>query len=279
MNIATTRKQLRETLSRTGAGKGDIHFVPTMGALHEGHLSLVRAARDSTCKEVASDPEPLVVVSIFVNPTQFNDPSDLKNYPRTPERDLEMLRTAGVDVVFMPSVEEMYPEPDTRRFDFGELDRIMEGASRPGHFGGVAQVVSRLFEMVRPARAYFGEKDFQQIEVIREMVRQAGEGRAEWTGGEKPEWADVEIVPCPIVREADGLAMSSRNALLAPEYRAAAPDIYRALVKGGNVVADIESNGLLKVVYCERHWGRTFVAVQAGAVRLIDNFMPRRPIV
>lgn len=246
-----------------------------MGALHQGHLSLVRAAKnchpEASAAPLSSRSErseagdlPSVVVSIFVNPTQFNDPEDLKNYPRTLDRDLELLRGEGVDEVFTPSVEQIYPTPDTRVWDFGELDKIMEGATRPGHFNGVAQVVSRLFDIVRPTKAFFGEKDFQQIQIIRELVRQAREA------GEK--WAEVEIVACPIVREPDGLAMSSRNALLTPEHRAAAPDIYRALQKGGNIVEDIERSGLLKVIYCERHWGRTFVAVQAGNVRLIDNY-------
>ncbi len=243
MKTVTTRAALTDALK----GAGDIRFIPTMGALHEGHLSLVRAAAGGT-----------VVVSIFVNPTQFNDPGDLRNYPRTPERDLAMLEKEGVDVVFMPTVEEIYPEPDTRIFDFGELDKVMEGATRPGHFNGVAQVVSRLFELVKPQKAYFGEKDFQQIQIIREMVRQLG--------------LDVEIVPCPIVREPDGLAMSSRNALLTPEHRAAAPDIYRALKMGENVVENIERNGLLKVIYYTVRDGRAFVAVQAGNVRLIDNY-------
>ncbi|MDR2890890.1 MAG: pantoate--beta-alanine ligase [Alistipes sp.] len=260
MTIALTKSELEAALS--GVLPGDIGFVPTMGALHEGHLSLVRAAKRD---------ESVTVVSLFVNPTQFNDPADLRNYPRTPEKDLAMLEAEGVDVVFMPSVEEMYPEPDTRVWDFGELDKIMEGATRPGHFNGVAQVVSRLFDAVRPARAYFGQKDFQQIAVIREMVRQARETKEPWAG--------VEIVECPIVREADGLAMSSRNALLTPEHRAAAPDIFRALQMGAKnpneetIRREIERGGSLKTIYCTILGGRIFVAVQAGAVRLIDNVL------
>jgi pantoate--beta-alanine ligase len=220
----------------------------------------------------------VVVVSIFVNPTQFNDPNDLRSYPRTPERDLAMLEAEGVDVVFMPSVEEIYPEPDTRVWDFGSLDKVMEGATRPGHFNGVAQVVSRLFDLVRPARAFFGQKDFQQVAIVREMVRQAAET-------EEP-WADIEIVECPIVREADGLAMSSRNALLTPAHRATAPDIYRALRIGAEkaetmtreelerfVVGEVERSGLLKVIYFDFMGSQACIAVQAGRVRLIDNIL------
>lgn len=157
METITNSEELRRALgSRDRSGIG---FVPTMGALHAGHRSLVERAR----RECAT-----VVVSVFVNPTQFNDKTDLKNYPRTPEADLRLLEEVGADYVFMPSVEEVYPEPDTRTFDFGMIDKVMEGATRPGHFNGVAQVVSRLFDLVKPAKAYFGEKDFQQIAVIRE---------------------------------------------------------------------------------------------------------------
>ncbi|MBO7169248.1 MAG: pantoate--beta-alanine ligase [Rikenellaceae bacterium] len=276
MKIVTSVQDLRSELSQVDAAQ--VGFVPTMGALHSGHISLVERAR----RECG-----VVVVSVFVNPTQFNDPNDLKNYPRTPEADAEMLRAAGVDVVFMPSVEEMYPTPDTRVFDFGNIDKVMEGATRPGHFNGVAQVVSRLFDMVRPAKAYFGEKDFQQIAVIRAMVAQLA--------------LTVEIIPCPIVRDEDGLALSSRNTLLTPEYRAAAPDICAALRKGAAAVGEkspaevealiaenIERGGLLRVIYVQVVDGTSLervdswsvaeggciqccVAVQAGEVRLIDN--------
>jgi pantoate--beta-alanine ligase len=275
MILAETTAQLGAALA--GIPHGEIMLVPTMGALHAGHISLVRAAREGGGT---------VVVSVFVNPTQFNDPADLRNYPRTPEADLALLDSEGVDVVFMPSVEEVYPTPDTRVFDFGNLDRVMEGATRPGHFNGVAQVVSRLFELVRPAKAFFGQKDFQQVAVVRDMVRGLG--------------IDVEIVECPIVREADGLAMSSRNALLAPEYRAAAPDIFRALKSGAEkidvmsprqleewITGEVERNGLLRVIYCKivdadtlaeaENWDtppakQACIAVQAGNVRLIDNY-------
>ena len=177
--------------AREGVG-----FVPTMGALHAGHRSLVERARREN---------DTVVVSVFVNPTQFNDKNDLKNYPRTPEADCAILEAAGADIVFMPTVEDIYPEPDTREFDFGLIDKVMEGATRPGHFNGVAQVVSRLFSIVNPQRAYFGEKDFQQIAVIKAMVEQLA--------------IDIDIVECPIVRGEDGLALSSRNELLTPDHR------------------------------------------------------------
>ena len=278
MKVLTSVKELRAELDRleqTGIG-----FVPTMGALHAGHRSLVERAR----RENAT-----VVVSVFVNPTQFNDKNDLKHYPRTPEADARLLEEAGADFVLMPSVEEIYPEPDTRAFDFGLIDKVMEGATRPGHFNGVAQVVSRLFDIVRPARAYFGEKDFQQIAVIRAMVAQLA--------------LPVEIVECPIVRGEDGLALSSRNTLLDAEHRAAAPRIYAAL-KGAVersqeltpaqlkawVETEVEREGLLKVIYYQsvdalsmqevNSWDdaeriQGCIAVQAGDIRLIDNIRIR----
>lgn len=183
-----------------------IGMVPTMGALHEGHASLVRRC-------VADND--ITVVSVFVNPTQFNDKNDLKNYPRDLEADCKLLDSCGADLVFAPSVEEMYPVPDTRHFEFPPISTVMEGAHRPGHFNGVCQVVSRLFYIVRPGKAYFGEKDWQQIEVIKAMVRQLA--------------LNVEIVECPIVRDNDGLARSSRNTLLAPDERKIAPTIYKVL--------------------------------------------------
>lgn len=183
-----------------------IGFVPTMGALHSGHISLVSIAR-SMCE--------CVVVSVFVNPTQFNDPKDLETYPRTFEADAELLKAAGVDAVLHPSVEEIYPEADDRVFAVGRVAEVMEGAHRPGHFNGVMQVVSRLFDIVRPDKAFFGEKDFQQIAVVRAMCRLIN--------------SPVEIVSCPIVRESDGLALSSRNVRLSKEQRIIAPSIYRIL--------------------------------------------------
>ncbi len=184
----------------------EIGFVPTMGALHEGHASLVRRS----VKENA-----ITVVSVFVNPTQFNDKNDLKNYPRTLEADCELLEKCGADYVLAPSVEEMYPEPDIRQFEYPPVSTVMEGAHRPGHFNGVCQVVSRLFYIVKPTRAYFGEKDWQQIAVVKAMVRHLG--------------ISVQIVECEIVRDEDGLAKSSRNTLLSADERAIAPNIYKAL--------------------------------------------------
>ena len=274
MKVVNTVAELNAALAplkREGVG-----FVPTMGALHAGHRSLVERARREN---------DTVVVSVFVNPTQFNDKNDLKNYPRTPEADCAILEAAGADIVFMPTVEDIYPEPDTRQFDFGLVDKVMEGATRPGHFNGVAQVVSRLFALVNPARAYFGEKDFQQIAVIKAMVEQLS--------------IDVEIVECVIVRGEDGLALSSRNELLTPEHRAAAPHIYATISQCAAkmetmspeeltnwVVATIDSNPLLKTIYFEAVDARTMqrvekwsdseriqgcCAVQAGNIRLIDN--------
>ena len=274
MKVVNTVAELNAALAplkREGVG-----FVPTMGALHAGHRSLVERARREN---------ETVVVSVFVNPTQFNDKNDLKNYPRTPEADCAILEAAGADIVFMPTVEDIYPEPDTRQFDFGLVDKVMEGATRPGHFNGVAQVVSRLFALVNPARAYFGEKDFQQITVIKAMVEQLA--------------IDIEIVECAIVRGEDGLALSSRNELLTPEHRAAAPHIYATISQCASkmetmnpeeltnwVVSTIDSNPLLKTIYFEAVDARTMqrvekwsdseriqgcCAVQAGDIRLIDN--------
>lgn len=278
MKVVTSIQALRDELARVEPQQ--IGFVPTMGALHAGHRSLVERAR----RECGT-----VVVSVFVNPTQFNDKNDLKHYPRTPEADAALLGAAGADLVLMPSVEEIYPEPDTRQFDFGRIDKVMEGATRPGHFNGVAQVVSRLFDIVRPARAYFGEKDFQQIAVIKTMVAQLQ--------------LPVEIVECPIVRDTDGLALSSRNTLLDAAHRAAAPHIYEvlqaAVAKSHEltpaelkawVVAEVEREPLLRVIYYQSVDARTMqevgawsdapqiqgcIAVQAGDIRLIDNIRIR----
>ena len=274
MKTVYTVNELKQELA--SVDMSGVGFVPTMGALHAGHRSLVEKAR----KECET-----VVVSVFVNPTQFNDKNDLKHYPRTPEADEALLEAAGADIVFMPSVEEIYPEPDTRIFDFGQVDKVMEGATRPGHFNGVAQVVSRLFDMVNPAKAYFGEKDFQQIAVIKAMVKQLG--------------LTVEIVECPIIRDEDGLALSSRNTLLTKEHRAAAPHIYATIKQCAEkmqtmtpaelsawVTAEVESNPLLKVIYFQAvdalsmqqisAWSEServqgCIAVQAGDIRLIDN--------
>ncbi len=206
MRVINTIIELKEALASCRAAGSSIGFVPTMGALHAGHASLVERA----VKENGT-----VVVSVFVNPTQFNDKNDLKNYPRTLDADCALLEKVGASIVFAPSVEEMYPTEDTRRFSFAPLDEVMEGACRPGHFNGVAQIVSKLFYAVEPDKAYFGEKDFQQLAIIREMVRQLQ--------------LPVTIVGCPIVREDDGLAMSSRNTLLSPEERDRAVKISQTL--------------------------------------------------
>lgn len=208
MKIIRSVAQLRDAVASLKAEGKSVGLVPTMGALHAGHISLVDRARADNGA---------VVVSVFVNPTQFNNPTDLQTYPRTEEADCEKLRAAGVDIAFIPTVEEMYPEPDTRVFDLGQVAAVMEGPMRPGHFNGVAQVVSKLFSFVQPDRAYFGEKDFQQIAVIRRMV--------------ELEKFPIEIVDCPICREADGLALSSRNVRLTPENRKVAPNIHRVLAE------------------------------------------------
>ncbi len=203
------------------AGKS-VGLVPTMGALHEGHASLVRRSVEEN---------DVTVVSVFLNPTQFNDKGDLDRYPRTLDADCQLLESIGADYVLAPSVEEMYPVPDTRQFEFPPVSTVMEGARRPGHFNGVCQVVSRLFYIVRPDRAYFGEKDWQQIAVVKQLVKYIG--------------MNVQIVECDIVRDDDGLAKSSRNTLLAPDERAIAPAIYKALKKS---VADAK-----KLTVAETH--------------------------
>ena len=206
MLTVRTVKELKSAVKSAREAEKSVGLVPTMGALHEGHKSLVDRCRKEN---------DVVVVSVFVNPTQFNNKEDLRTYPRTEDADRALLEAAGCDIVFIPSVEEVYPEPDTRVFSLGKVAEVMEGAMRPGHFNGVAQIVSKLFMMVEPDRAYFGEKDFQQIAVIREMVRQEG--------------FKLDIVPCPIVREADGLAKSSRNVRLDAHLRIIAPNIARIL--------------------------------------------------
>lgn len=273
--------QLTEALRSEGKSIG---LVPTMGALHAGHRSLV----DRSVKE-----NDVTVVSVFVNPTQFNNAHDLATYPRTEEADCKLLEQAGADYAFVPTVEEMYPEPDTRQFDLGEVAAVMEGPMRPGHFNGVAQIVSRLMEYSHPTRAYFGEKDFQQIAVIRRLVELLN--------------LDIEIVDCPIVREGDGLALSSRNVRLTPEGRKVAPAIHRILAEStqwvkdltpdeviDRVVALINSNEGLDVEYYQivnaltmqplSSWPKEgepnavgCVTVYCGDVRLIDNIKYPRP--
>lgn len=202
MVIVTTKQELAEALD----GKISVGFVPTMGALHEGHLALVKKAKEEN---------DVVCVSIFVNPIQFTNPDDLKKYPREVEKDCAKLEKAGCDIVFAPSEEEMYPEKPTEKYDFGTLEMVMEGKFRPGHFNGVAIVVGRLFELVKPQKAYFGEKDYQQLQVIKALVKQKN--------------LPVEIVACPIIREKDGLAMSSRNVLLDTGARHMAPILHKVL--------------------------------------------------
>ena len=276
MKLVHTIQELRAELDiQRKAGK-KIGFVPTMGALHEGHASLVRRA------VVENE---IVVVSVFVNPTQFNDKNDLLKYPRTLEADCELLEKEGTAYVFAPSVEEIYPEPDTRQFSYAPLDTVMEGKFRPGHFNGVCQVVSKLFMMVEPDVAYFGEKDFQQLAIIREMVKQMN--------------FSLQIVGCPIVREADGLALSSRNARLSDEQRKQALEISQTLFKSQEYAAShtlaetqqfveesIAAAEGLELEYFEIVDGMTLqkiaswedtdyivgcITVFCGEVRLIDN--------
>ena len=205
MLLIETISDLQNKLEQAHRANQTIGLVPTMGALHEGHLSLIKRARKEN---------DLCVVSVFVNPTQFNNAEDLEKYPRTLEQDLQLVSDYA-DIVFAPSVEEVYRVPATEQYDFGPVAEVMEGPARPGHFNGVGIIVKRLFDWVQPTRAYFGEKDFQQIAVIKTLVRQCG--------------LNLQIVPCPIVREASGLALSSRNRRLTEEERATAANIYRIL--------------------------------------------------
>ena len=279
MKVISTVNELQEELKKLTLAP--VGFVPTMGALHEGHLSLIVAAAEFC---------PVVVVSIYVNPTQFNDKNDLRNYPRTPDADMQLLQKVmrSKDIVFTPSDKEIYPVEDNREFSFGNLDRVMEALHRPGHFNGVAKVVSRLFDIVKPDIAIFGMKDFQQLAVIRELVRQTGN--------------KVQIIGTPIIRENDGLAMSSRNRLLGPGIRENAPVIFRTLKEAVSMMPihdlteiklhvdnainrvpgfsveyfDIADELELVPVHArsEMKTGRryfAFIAVKAGEIRLIDN--------
>ena len=213
MEIIKSVKELKAKVLALRNDSKTVGLVPTMGALHAGHASLVsRSVKEND----------VTVVSVFVNPTQFNDKKDLEHYPRTLDADCELLSGLDADYVFAPSVEEVYPEPDTRSFSYPPTDAVMEGAFRPGHFNGVCQIVSKLFMFVEPDRAYFGEKDFQQIAVIRAMLADYVSRGEEWA-------MRLAICPCPIVREDDGLALSSRNALLTSAERAIAPNISKAL--------------------------------------------------
>lgn len=278
MEVIRTIKELKRKVAEAKANNKSVGLVPTMGALHQGHISLVDRARKEN---------DVVVVSVFVNPTQFNNPEDLRTYPRTEEADCALLEKAGVDYAFIPSVEEVYPEPDTRQFELGPVAEVMEGAMRPGHFNGVAQIVSKLFDMVQPHRAYFGEKDFQQIAVIRKMVQLCG--------------FDINIIDCPIKREDDGLAMSSRNVRLSASQRAVAPIIHKVLAESVDmkknhtleeakkyVVDTINAVDEMEVEYYEvvdpltmqpiERWEDAVngspvgcITVYCGPVRLIDN--------
>lgn len=276
MKLIQTISELREELQAVRKQGKSIGLVPTMGALHDGHASLVKRA----VKE-----NDVVVVSDFVNPTQFNDKNDLLKYPRTLDADCVLLEKHGAAFVFAPSVEEIYPEPDTRQFSYAPLDTVMEGKYRPGHFNGVCQIVSKLFLIVEPDRAYFGEKDFQQLAIIREMVRKYP--------------FNLEIVGCPIVREADGLALSSRNTRLSAEQRLQALQISKTLFSSVDFAKEhtleetkqyvenriAESEGL-ELEYFEIVDGNTLqtvsnwndsdyivgcITVFCGEVRLIDN--------
>ncbi len=275
MRIVQTISELK-TIVHTENVNGSIGFVPTMGALHNGHLSLV---------EKSVQDNDFTIVSIFVNPTQFNDKNDLARYPRDLEKDRDLLKTSGCNLIFAPSVGEMYPETDRRVFNFGLLEKVMEGAHRPGHFNGVAQIVTKLFDIVSPDKAYFGLKDFQQLAVVRRLVKDCN--------------YSIEIVPCPIIREEDGLAMSSRNSLIDQQTRKDVPIIYQVLKsvksmypsKGLSAIdefvrTEFSKQQNLELEYFEIVNDETLqpisslpsdllctacIAVFAGKVRLIDN--------
>lgn len=276
MQVVKYISELDEILEKFRKNGDSIGFVPTMGALHKGHISLVSESSRSNA---------ITIASIFVNPTQFNDENDLKNYPRNHETDLKLLELANCDLIFLPDNKEMYPEKDNRKFNFGYLDEVMEGKMRPGHFNGVAQIVTKLFDAVKPNRAYFGKKDFQQLAVIRKLVEDFN--------------YSIEIVACPIIREKDGLAMSSRNALLNPAERSEVKVIYKTLLYVKDKIRNseiaellqlaermIHSTSHLKLDYFEIVDANTLlpvnkitdnvpltacIAVYAGKIRLIDN--------
>jgi len=276
MDIFRNKAELQNKITQLKQNNYSIGFVPTMGALHEGHISLVR------CCNKEND---ITLVSIFVNPAQFNDREDYEKYPRDVQKDIDWLKEFNCDIVFNPSETEMYPEPDNRTFDFGDLDKILEGYYRPGHFNGVAKVVSKLFDYVHPHKAYFGEKDFQQLAVIRQLT--------------KEENMEIEIVGCPIVREEDGLAMSSRNKRLNSEERKNAVEISRFLFESREKKDEMNVEGLknwvkdqlnknvyINVEYFDivnekdlkpvHSWSeskdiRGVIAAWVGNIRLIDN--------
>jgi len=276
MEIIDNKNSLQNILKDLKKQGSSVGFVPTMGALHEGHLSLIKRSNKENN---------ITVVSIFVNPTQFNDQEDYKRYPRIISDDIKKLERVKCDFLFTPTKEEMYPEEDKREFDFGNLDKVMEGAHRPGHFRGVALIVSKLFEIVNPHKAYFGEKDFQQVAIIKHLTKQLD--------------FDIDIISCPIVREEDGLAMSSRNTLLSEDQRKNVSLISKILFESVNkmklvslsetkdwVIRKINENPFLKVEYFEivdseslepiMDWNQSnnitgCIAVHVGNIRLIDN--------
>ena len=279
MKVINKTSDLQAIIEQLKNDGKSIGLVPTMGALHKGHLSLVKNSISNN---------DITVVSIFVNPTQFNNPNDLASYPRMVDKDLELLQTVGCDVVFAPEADDIYSKSETEsrfEFDFEGLDKVMEGKFRPGHFNGVVQIVSKLFDLVRPDRAYFGEKDFQQLAIIRLMTRRYN--------------LPIEIVPCPIVREDSGLALSSRNSLLKDNEKQVASHIYAVLNESRQfvpqteveelkqcVIAAIEQKPELKVEYFDIVDGHTLksidkwdecdyvvgcITVFCGNVRLIDN--------
>ena len=252
MIIAKTKNEVRAALK----AQTDIGFVPTMGALHAGHMSLVAAAKNQTS---------FCAVSIFVNPTQFNDASDFENYPNTLDDDIKKCETAGVDLLYIPSAAEMYPDGFKSEVRVGELDEILEGAHRPSHFNGVCTVVLKLLNQVRPQKIFMGEKDYQQLQIIKQMLSDLD--------------LNVEVIGCATMREADGLAMSSRNQRLTDEQRKIAPKLYEILQGAAQTKTcdpqKILDAGFDAVDYFEERWGRIFVAAHLGSVRLIDNIQIR----
>jgi pantoate--beta-alanine ligase len=262
MLIFTTAAELRAYAEQARAAGRRLGLVPTMGALHEGHLQLVRAAAQA-CDEV--------IASVFVNPTQFNNPDDLRLYPRLPEQDAAALAPAGCTVLFMPTVAEVYPQPTVLHFDFGPLERVMEGAHRPGHFNGVATVVSKLFHLARPHQAYFGQKDFQQVAIVRQLIADLA--------------FDLELIVFPTVREADGLAMSSRNARLTPEARVAAPLLYQVLqqaaaqVRLGVPPAEVQQQALAMLAQKPEFTPEYFEVADAQTLQPVAGYEAGRPVV
>lgn len=271
-------KEIQEIVSLEKQKGNTIGFVPTMGALHQGHISLIEASKKQT---------DITVCSIFVNPTQFNNAADLTHYPRTPDADIALLEAAGCDILYMPDVKDVYPENDTRKFDFGYLDTILDGAHRPGHFNGVGQVVSILFEGVKPNKAFFGSKDYQQVMVVKDLVKQLH--------------LPVEIIACPILREDDGLAMSSRNSRLTVDERKVAGFIPQIMQEAKRIVIEkgvdeakafvtesIAKVPIMKLDYYEicdtntlesvsklikNKQAVSLIAVFVGNIRLIDNWI------